>query len=69
MTKTQNSKILALLSCIFFFASPLLNAQERNEEVTIIAPYQPTIIEAFKINFSPAIQARRQHHLILNTMP
>ena len=51
-------KISALLSCIFFFASSLLNAQGRNEEVTIIAPYQPTIIEAFKINFSPAIQAQ-----------
>ena len=32
-----------------------LFAQDRNEEVTIIAPYRPTIIEADKVNFQPRI--------------
>lgn len=31
-------------------------AQERNEEVTIIAPYQPTISDALKVTFAPSIE-------------
>jgi hypothetical protein len=36
---------------------PLVSeGQERHEEVTIIAPYQPTISDAFKMNFTPEIR-------------
>lgn len=33
----------------------LLSAQSRNQEVTIIAPYQPTISEAYKIQMQPTV--------------
>lgn len=48
----------AIASIVFLALSPFgATAQERNEEVTIIAPYQPTISDALKISFSPEIRA------------
>jgi len=35
--------------------SPVLMAQSKDQEVTIIAPYKPTILDAGKMNFSPVI--------------
>jgi len=47
----------AFLFLIILIVSPsLLMAQGRNQEVTIVAPYQPTISDANKIDFKPVIK-------------
>jgi hypothetical protein len=43
-----------------FFLPVTATSQERNEEVTIIAPYQPTISDALKITFAPTISTPEQ---------
>jgi hypothetical protein len=60
--KTGSSTFLRVLTGILALASfPFMSAgQERHEEVTIIAPYQPTISDAFKINFTPEIRLTEQ---------
>ncbi|MCK5080473.1 MAG: hypothetical protein KAR09_11030, partial [Bacteroidales bacterium] len=45
------SVVFTLLLCFPYG----LRAQEKNEEVTIIAPYNPTITTAQKINRNPRI--------------
>lgn len=47
---------LTSLFAINFFFSAYTHAQGRNEEVTIIAPYKPSISDAFKINMNPKIE-------------
>ncbi|MDR2907051.1 MAG: TonB-dependent receptor [Bacteroidales bacterium] len=44
-------KILIIFATIFFIGT--LFAQTHNEQVTVIAPYQPTVLEAYKINMNP----------------
>jgi len=53
----ENSSLIFLvfLGLISLFP-PLLMAQGRNQEVTIVAPYQPTISDANKIDFKPVIK-------------
>lgn len=57
-TAMKNIKFLSLSMCLvcmnIVLAHPL-HAQDRNEEVTIIAPYKPTISDANKMNFQPSI--------------
>lgn len=50
------------IACLLAFVSviPVSRGQERNEEVTIIAPYQPTISDAFKMNFNPDLPSPEQ---------
>ena len=40
---------------IFDISAVLAQNLTDNEEITVVAPYQPTVEEAFKINFSPRI--------------
>jgi hypothetical protein len=53
--KQRPAIILATLAACFLLWPPTLQAQEKNEEVTIIAPYRPTIGTAQKINRNPRI--------------
>ena len=55
----KNIKLLSLsmfLVCMNIVLAHSLYAQDRNEEVTIIAPYKPTISDANKMNFQPSIK-------------
>jgi len=54
MNNTMKNITMTCLAGLILSTNILL-AQERNEEVTIIAPYKPTIIAADKINFQPRI--------------
>ncbi|MFO8130288.1 MAG: hypothetical protein R6T99_10355 [Bacteroidales bacterium] len=50
-----------MMTALFVFLSMgtlISHAQNRNEEVTIIAPYDPTITDAFKINMNPRTQGQ-----------
>jgi len=53
----ENSSVIFLvfLGLISLFPS-LIKAQGRNQEVTIVAPYQPTISDASKIDFKPVLK-------------
>lgn len=51
------SIVLGLFASIVLVSMPFSSfAQERNEEVTIIAPFQPTISDALKMSFTPEIR-------------
>ncbi|MBE0637525.1 MAG: hypothetical protein IH598_03295 [Bacteroidales bacterium] len=47
---------LLLLFGLFVFFTESLSGQGRNQEVTIIAPYQPTISDAVKMSIKPEIK-------------
>ena len=49
------SIIILFLMAANFICGPIARAQEKNEEVTVVAPYEPTISDAFKINISPKL--------------
>ena len=46
---------VSVVFTVFLFCPQGLRAQEKNEEVTIIAPYNPTVTSAQKINRNPRI--------------
>lgn len=61
MKTIQNMKNIALLLVLaaIMWANPVLSQEEETEytgEVTIIAPYQPSIQDARKINIQPSIE-------------
>lgn len=53
--KRQPSAAPAFLPVLMLLFPLLVAGQGRNQEVTIIAPYQPTISEAYKIQFRPRL--------------
>ncbi|MBU2649552.1 MAG: hypothetical protein KKA81_01340 [Bacteroidetes bacterium] len=48
--------LVILIMAVPFILAETVYSQGRNEEVTIIAPYKPTISDASKINVNPEIQ-------------
>ena len=54
MVKRTGGHFMPLIIGMILMANTSL-AQDRNEEVTIIAPYKPTILDANKMNFQPRI--------------
>ncbi len=58
MILNPNNKLLIIIMFLVtanLVNSPKATAQEKNEEVTVVAPYEPTISDAFKINISPRL--------------
>ncbi len=54
--KPVNTFYSLLLLIVFLFVTGEAQSQEKNEEVTIIAPYNPTVTSAQKINRNPRIK-------------
>ncbi len=52
--------VISLLGISGLFQTLSLKAQQQNEEVTIIAPYKPSISDAFKMNFSPEVPTDKE---------
>lgn len=53
--QTNNLSVYLLLIFSLFYFSLLAQEVSDNEEITVVAPYQPTVSEAFKINVSPRV--------------
>ena len=73
MTSMQKPQSLILAGLLIFTALNSLFAQEKkktySEEITVTAPYEPSVAEANKINFMPhindsAIHFQKQNYLI-----
>jgi hypothetical protein len=47
---------LAVLLTVLIILPQAANSQGRNQEVTIIAPYQPTISDAYKMTLTPTVK-------------
>lgn len=60
MIPCQAKKIFGILIPVLFVPF-LLFSQSRNERVTIVGSYQPTVKEASKINFNPAEPESKLH--------
>nr|NQU94334.1 TonB-dependent receptor [Bacteroidota bacterium] len=57
LVRVLSNKPFSWVFLISLFAFPtMLFGQSRNQEVTIIGQYQPTISDAFKINIAPSIK-------------
>lgn len=56
MLRYQSNKLIVLSVFLLAITTDITTlAQGQNEEVTIIAPYKPTLSESFKINVNPSI--------------
>jgi hypothetical protein len=61
MENQNRTYIIIFILCLSgIFQALQLSAQKQNEEVTIIAPYKPSISDAYKMNFSPEIPVTSQ---------
>lgn len=60
--RKKNSRILHTLTflslCFCLLSHQQATAQVKNEEVTVIAPYEPSLSDAFKININPEIDEK-----------
>ena len=47
--------VIPILAILIFFSHNLFSQEQYNEEITVIAPYQPIIPEAVKLNILPKV--------------